>query len=127
VYDAITSNRPYKAGWDPSVSIARMASWKGQFDEAVFGAFVRSLGIYPTGSLVRLQSGRLAVVVAQNPAALLTPRVKAFFSLKSNLRVEPTEIDLASPWAHDKVVACESPEDWPFKDLDRLAGLQMPR
>ena len=48
VYDAITSNRPYKAGWDPSVSIARMASWKGQFDEAVFGAFVRSLGIYPT-------------------------------------------------------------------------------
>jgi HD-GYP domain-containing protein (c-di-GMP phosphodiesterase class II) len=62
VYDAITSNRPYKAGWDPAESIAQMASWKGQFDEPLFAAFVQSLGIYPTGSLVRLQSGKLAVV-----------------------------------------------------------------
>ena len=45
-----------------------MASWKGQFDEAVFGAFVRSLGIYPAGSLVRLESQRLAVVVSRTPA-----------------------------------------------------------
>ncbi len=67
VYDAITSNRPYKAGWDPAESIARMASWQGHFDATVFSAFVRSLGIYPTGSLVRLASGRLAVVVEQNP------------------------------------------------------------
>lgn len=38
VYDAITSNRPYKAGWDPAESIARMASWKGHFDPALFKA-----------------------------------------------------------------------------------------
>ena len=38
-----------------------MASWQGQFDPEVFKAFVRSLGIYPTGSLVRLASGKLAV------------------------------------------------------------------
>jgi len=63
VYDAITSNRPYKAGWDPSESIARMASWKGHFDPVIFRHFVRSLGIYPNGSLVRLASGRLAVVI----------------------------------------------------------------
>jgi HD-GYP domain-containing protein (c-di-GMP phosphodiesterase class II) len=56
VYDAITSNRPYKAGWDPSESVQRMAQWtrEGQFDERIFQAFVRSIGIYPTGSLVRL-------------------------------------------------------------------------
>jgi HD-GYP domain-containing protein (c-di-GMP phosphodiesterase class II) len=58
VYDAITSNRPYKSGWDPGESIARMATWKGQFDGPVFAAFVRSVGIYPIGSLVRLASGR---------------------------------------------------------------------
>jgi HD-GYP domain-containing protein (c-di-GMP phosphodiesterase class II) len=126
VYDAVTSVRPYKNGWDPGDALRKMAQWKGHFDTRIFQAFVKTVGIYPTGSLVRLQSGRLAVVVAQNPAALLTPRVKAFFSLKSNLRVEPTEIDLAGPWTQDKVVACESPDDWPFKDLDRLAGLQVP-
>jgi HD-GYP domain-containing protein (c-di-GMP phosphodiesterase class II) len=127
VYDAVTSVRPYKNGWDPGEALRKMAQWKGHFDTRIFQAFVKTVGIYPTGSLVRLQSGRLAVVMEQNPAALLTPRVKAFFSLKSNLRVEPTEIDLASPWVQDKVVGCESPEDWPFKDLDRLAGLQVPR
>ena len=61
VYDAITSNRPYKAGWDPAESIARMVSWKGPFDDEVFRGFVRSLGIYLDGALVRLQSGRLAL------------------------------------------------------------------
>ena len=60
VYDAITSNRPYKIGWDPADSIGKMASWKGQFDPVVFATFVKSVGIYPTGSLVRLHSDRLA-------------------------------------------------------------------
>jgi HD-GYP domain-containing protein (c-di-GMP phosphodiesterase class II) len=41
VYDAITSNRPYKAGWDPAESIKRMAEWKGHFDPTVFQAFVK--------------------------------------------------------------------------------------
>ena len=45
VYDAVTSNRPYKAGWDPAESIKRMAEWKGHFDPVVFQAFVKSLGI----------------------------------------------------------------------------------
>ena len=71
VYDAITTNRPYQEGWDPAESIARMASWTGHFDPAVFSAFVQSLGIYPTGSLVRLESGLLAVVVEQVPGAMV--------------------------------------------------------
>ncbi|HLA36330.1 MAG TPA: HD-GYP domain-containing protein, partial [Rhodocyclaceae bacterium] len=67
VYDAITSNRPYKPGWDPAESIKKMTEWcKGHFDEQVFQGFVKSMGIYPTGSLVRLESGRLAIVVEQS-------------------------------------------------------------
>lgn len=120
VYDAVTSNRPYKAGWDPAESLRRMAQWKGHFDPVVFQAFVKSVGIYPTGSLVKLQSGRLAVVTEQNPTALLKPKVKVFFSTKSNLRIVPEELNLDGPWCQDKIIGCESPEDWKFKDLDRL-------
>ena len=121
VYDAITSNRPYKVGWDPAESIARMAGWaKGQFDSVVFRAFVTSLGIYPIGSLVRLKSGLLAVVIQQNPASLTAPEVKAFFSTKQGLHVTPRLIDLSDGRCTDAIVGRESNSTWKFTHLDAL-------
>lgn len=121
VYDAITSDRPYKNGWDPAESIRKMAEWcKGHFDEAVFKAFVKSVGIYPTGSLVRLESGRLGVVMDQHATSLLTPRVKVFFSAKSKAPIPQQIIDLAKLVGREKIVSRESPEDWNFLNLDEL-------
>ncbi len=120
VYDAITSNRPYKAGWDPADSIAKMASWKEQFDAEVFQAFVKSLGIYPIGSLVRMRSGRLAVVVEQNEKSLVAPRVKVFFSTRSNLPITPEIVDLGSSLCQDAIAARESNAQWKFPHLDEL-------
>lgn len=120
VYDAVTSNRPYNRGWDPAEAIQRMSTWKGHFDQRVFQAFVKSVGIYPVGALVRLKSGRLAVVIEQNPKSLLTPKVRVFFSTRSNLPLEQNVVDLAKIHGQDRIVAREAPEDWEFKNLDRL-------
>lgn len=121
VYDAITSNRPYKKGWSPADSIRKMAEWsKGHFDEAVFQAFVKTVGIYPTGSLVRLESGRLAVVVEQHENSLLTPKVKVFFSAKTKMPIIQEIVDLAKLQGHDKIIGRESPDEWGFKNLDIL-------
>jgi HD-GYP domain-containing protein (c-di-GMP phosphodiesterase class II) len=118
VYDAITSNRPYKAGWDPAESVARMARWEGHFDPVVFQAFVKSLGIYPSGSLVRLASGRLAVVIEQNPAALTAPRVKVFFSTRSMLPIPTEVLDLAC--GGDRIAGRESRAAWNFPQIESL-------
>lgn len=122
VYDAVTSVRPYKDGWDPADALRRMSLWTGHFDPHVLRTFVKTVGIYPVGSLVRLQSGRLAVVTAQHPQSLLTPKVKVFFSVKSDIRIEPYEVDLAERRCADKIVGCEVPEAWNFKHLDRLVN-----
>lgn len=120
VYDAITSDRPYKKGWHPAESIKKMAEWSGaHLDPRVFQAFVKSVGIYPSGSLVRLASDRLAIVLDQNPRSLLTPTVKVFYSTAKEFRINPILLDLAR--AQDKIVAIERPDAWNFPDFDQLS------
>jgi HD-GYP domain-containing protein (c-di-GMP phosphodiesterase class II) len=118
VYDAITSERPYKRGWGPADAIRKMAEWKGHFDDQVFQAFVRCVGIYPVGALVRLESGRIGVVVEQSPKSLLTPRVKVFFSARSRLPIPQVVVNLAEQ--SDKIVGRENAEEWGFKHVDEL-------
>ena len=72
------------------------------------------------GSLVRLTSGRLGVVVEQAPAALTTPVVKVFFSTKSDLRIPAELVNLAAPGATEKIVAREDPGQWNFPDMNEL-------
>jgi len=86
----------------------------------VFQAFVKSVGIYPVGSLVRLQSGRLAVVAEQHPTSLVTPRLKVFFSTKSQMPIPLETLDLAQPGCNDRILGRESPSQWGFQNLDEL-------
>lgn len=120
VYDAVTSNRPYKNGWDPGESIRKMAEWKGHFDPLVFQAFVKAVGIYPVGSLVRLESGRIGVVMEQKTGSLLTPMVKVFFSAKSKMPIAREVIDLSQLAGRDKIVGRETAEKWGFRNVDEL-------
>ena len=121
VYDAITSNRPYKAGWDPAESLRRMAEWvNGHFDPTIFQAFVKSVGIYPIGSLVKLNSGRLGIVIDQAEKSLLTPSVKVFYSTRSKARIKPEVIDLSRPDCTEKISSREDPSKWNFPDLNEL-------
>ncbi|OEZ63487.1 cyclic di-GMP phosphodiesterase response regulator RpfG [Janthinobacterium sp. HH103] len=121
VYDAITSNRPYKQGWCPADSLRRMAGWRGgHLDAQLFAAFVKCLGIYPLGTLVRLQSERLAVVVGQSPGKPLTqPTVRVFFSIRAGTCIAPTLLDLAAPGCQERIVSTESAAQWRLQDIDR--------
>jgi putative nucleotidyltransferase with HDIG domain len=120
VYDAITSDRPYKRGWGPGEAIRQMVQWKGHFDPVVFQAFVKTVGIYPVGTVVRLASGRLAVVTRPHETDSLTPVVKAFFSTKSGTGIVPQEIDLADGSSADRIVAVEPADVVPGHDVEAL-------
>jgi len=121
VYDAITSNRPYKQGWSPVTSLARMTEWtkEGQFDTALFGAFVRCIGIYPIGTLVRLKSERLAVVL-DNRKSLLAPIVRVIYSLKSMVYLPPETLDLSLPGIPEAIISSEEEATWGIVDCGRF-------
>ncbi len=121
VYDAITSERPYKKAWDPAHAVQRMASWKGHFDPRLFRAFVRTVGVYPTGALVRLESGRLAVVLDGSREALTQPLVRVFYSIVEGRRVDPFVLDLAETGCADRVLAKEARGEWSDAELAELA------
>src|SRR5450830_565816 len=120
VYDAITSNRPYKEGWEPGVSLQRMAQWADHFDDHVFKGFVKSVGIYPIGSMVKLKSGRLAVVIDQSHKSLLTPILKVFFSTKSKSRIPIEVLDLSAPSARDSIIGHDDPVLWGINDVSKI-------
>lgn len=129
VYDAITSDRPYKSGWDPAVAIRKMNEWsKGHFDPRVFQAFVKSVGIYPIGSLVKLDSGLLGVVVEISPDSLLTPSVKTFYCTRRKSRLMPKVLDLSTLNGKERIKSWEDPSHWNFPDLNELwSGMESPR
>jgi putative nucleotidyltransferase with HDIG domain len=120
VYDAVTSDRPYKAAWQPAEALRSMASWDGHFDKSILARFVKCIGIYPVGTLVRLESGHLAVVLDQNRGAICAPVVKKFFSTKSNQPVLPQVLDLEKAQGSDRIVRVEDPQVWNFPHLTEL-------
>ncbi len=121
IYDAITSFRAYKNGWEPAEAIRKMAEWSHRhFDQLIFHAFVKSIGIYPIGTLVKLASDRLGVVVEQTDNSLLTPIVMVFFSVKTNCRITMEILDLSKPACRDKIVSHEDPEKWDINDIQEL-------
>jgi HD-GYP domain-containing protein (c-di-GMP phosphodiesterase class II) len=126
VYDATTSDRPYKDAWPPAHALRKMAEWsRNQYDTRVFHAFVRTVGIYPVGTLVRLKSGYLGVVIDQNEAALLTPHVKIFFTIDKGRRIPVRIVDLAE--GGDEILSHEDPAAWGIEDLQGLwSGLDRP-
>lgn len=120
VYDAVTSNRPYKGAWDPGEALRKMAQWKGHFDTSIFHAFVKTVGIYPVGSLVRLESQRLGVVLGPLGESLLAPRVKVFHCARNRTAIGPQVVDLAAAGCADRIAGVESPREWGFEGLEAL-------
>ncbi len=66
------------------------------FDEMLLQSFIRTMGIYPPGTLVQLSDGRIGVVVASAPpTARLCPQVLVYDA--DTPRVEALILDLADP------------------------------
>ncbi len=111
VYDAISSETTYHRGMSPTQALKKLLEWSDHhFDPKLVQAFVRSIGIYPSGTLVRLESNRIGVVVEQNEGKLLEPTVRVFYHAVQKHYIPPEVVDLSKTL--DKVASFESYEKW---------------
>jgi len=111
VYDAISSDRVYHKGMAPTQALKKLLEWSNHhFDPQLVQGFIRAIGIYPTGTLVRLESGRLGVVVEQNEGNLLAPVVRVFYHANKQYYIPPEMVDLAK--SQDRIAAFETYEKW---------------
>ena len=118
VYDAITSDRVYHKGMAPTEALRKLLDWSAKhFEPRLVKAFIRSVGIYPTGALVRLESKRLAVVQAQHADNPMQPTVKVIFHTAGHY-LRPEDVDLRR--SQDRIVGHEDFAAW---NIDALRWL----
>lgn len=119
-YDAMTSDRPYRPAISPSTVLRQLFEQGGsQYDPALVAAFVKTVGIYPVGTLVLLESGHLAVVDEVHHDNLLSPIVRVIYHTGRQQYVAPVEVDLARKVGnhYGQIVRAEDYATWGISPL----------
>lgn len=118
VYDAVTSDRPYKAAWTPCEALTAMRGWTGHFDPELLDRFADSLGIWSVGTLVRVSDGHLGIVMGSGGASGEAMIVRIFFDCDTLTEIEPVDRSFAPSGGEPHVVGRDSPGFWRFDDWD---------
>jgi HD-GYP domain-containing protein (c-di-GMP phosphodiesterase class II) len=79
VYDAMTSQRCYQRQFQPTETLKKLYEWDGAYNRELVQQFIRCVGIYPVGSLVRLESGLIAIVMEHGDNSLIYPEVRVVY------------------------------------------------
>ncbi len=122
VYDAITSVRSYSNGVEPIEALRKLFEWsKFHFDEELVHKFIKTMGIYPVGSLVRLANDQLGVVVETGRESLLKPIVRVVYDIRRKIALSPRDVDLAIGMteAH-QILSSEPPSRWKINPAEFL-------
>ena len=77
VYDAITSDRPYRKGILPSKAMEYIMGGSGyHFDFDLISIFTRKIAAYPLGTCIKLSNGLIGIVVENYPDACTRPKIR---------------------------------------------------
>ncbi len=94
VYDALTSNRPYRKQLLPSEAMEYiMANGGVMFDVKLTKIFARKVAPFPVGTYVRLSNGFVGIVSENFEEACMRPRVKIVLD-RQGKRIMPRIVDL---------------------------------
>ena len=94
-FDAMTSHRPYQKAMSRHEALNHL--YRGHdalYQRDIVEQLLQCLGIYPTGTLVELSSGEVGIVMAQNQARRLRPRLMLLLDHEKQRYARYPEVDL---------------------------------
>lgn len=117
VYENLTSNGPAGGKLAPADALAALQAEGDAFDPSLLFKFMRSIGVFPAGKLVRLRSNRLAVVL---PSAGddRRPLVRAFYATVETRFIAYADAVLSDRLSDDQAISEEAPERWFREDWE---------
>jgi HD-GYP domain-containing protein (c-di-GMP phosphodiesterase class II) len=122
IFDALTATRVYKEGFShgKSFAILRELANQEQLDRKLVDQFIKCVGIFPVGTLVQLESNKLALVKVRNDTDPLNPQVHSFYHVEQKHFLDKQEIDLSI--TKDRIVKGVRAEEF---DLDMKQIIDM--
>lgn len=116
---------------DPAVAVQRMQAMEGAFDDEILRSFIESVGLYPVGSFVNLSSGKIAMVIDEEPRDKSKPIVQAFYSRETQERIVPHRVTLAQADCRDEITGIadltglDLPDDGQLRELVFFTAYKM--
>lgn len=119
-YDALNSDRCYKNRVSSVEVLKSLFEVSGtHFDSTLLQVFIQSMGVYQVGSLVRLASGFLAIVIGSAKQDLKKPIVLLIYDTKKDRPITPRKLDLSTVGNLHQIAGLEPNAKWQF-DLIEL-------
>ncbi len=112
IFEAFIHPRPYKKTVPAAAmyGVDNLMRMSGQFGDGVLKALVRSVGLFPVGTHVKLNSGEVALVLKGRAANPMRPEVEVVFDTQSRKLDKTCRVDLMT-MPHLYVFKPLSPED----------------
>lgn len=114
-YDLLVAGREGRPGLDPAEAIRHIGEHGQGLDPHIMVDFIEMIGIYPIGAFVELRSGRIAMVVDEDPTERALPTVYTFYSRPLGKKVKGEVIELAQCYGADEITG-----------IAQLGGLDLP-
>lgn len=113
VYDAITADRVYKAGMQPTQAFRiLLKGLHSHFDAELVTKFIKCMGVYPVGTLVQLSNQRLAIVMQRNQQEPLKPVVKVIYHATQRHYLDVQWLDLAKNGVQETIENTVDPKEF---------------
>ena len=94
-YGAMTSNRPFRAAKSPYTALQNIYNWRDSaFQPELVEQFLQCIGVYPTGSLVEMSNGEVAIVLEQNLTQRMRPKIMLILNEEKKHLMDYKIIDL---------------------------------